>query len=48
MDLYKDDELLELVGDLCNFIMYKVIYLKGEYHDFMFDLGRNRMYQHLC
>lgn len=46
-DVYKDDELLELVGDVCNFIMDEVIHYKGEYHDINSDLGKNPKYQHL-
>ena len=30
--LYKDDQLLELVGDLCNFILDQIVYVKGIYH----------------
>ena len=32
-DPYKDDQLLELVGDLCNFILDQIVYVKGTYHD---------------
>jgi hypothetical protein len=46
-DVYRDDELLELVGDLCSFIIDHVIYFKGDYHDINFDLGKNPRYQHL-
>ena len=46
-DPYKDDQLLELIGDLCNFILDQIGYVKGTYHDRESDLGRNRQYQHL-
>ena len=45
---YKDDQLLELVGDLCNFIFNQIIHVKGTYHDQDSDLGRNPQYQYLC
>jgi hypothetical protein len=47
-DVYKDDELLGLVGDLCGFIIDEIISSRGVYHDPSSDLGRNPMYQHLC
>lgn len=47
-DVYKDDQLLELVGDLCNFIMDNIVHYKGMYHDLTSDLARNPRYQHLC
>jgi hypothetical protein len=28
-DPYKDDELIEMVGDLCNFIRYEIVHVKG-------------------
>ena len=46
-DPYKDDQLLELVSDLCNFIMDQIVHVKGTYHDRDFDLDRNPQYQHL-
>ena len=46
-DLYKDDQLLELVGDLCNFILYQIVHVKGAYYDRESDLGRNPQYQHI-
>ena len=46
-DPYKDNQLLELVGDLCNFILDQIILVKGTYHDRESDLGRNPQYQHL-
>ena len=46
-DPYKDDELLELDGDLCNFILDQIVHVKGAYHDRESDLGRNSQYQHL-
>ena len=33
IDPYKDDQLLELVGDLCNFILDQIVYVRGVYHD---------------
>jgi len=45
-DPYKDDQLLELVGDLCNFILDQIVHVKGAYHDRESDLGRNPQYQH--
>ena len=30
--LYKDDQLLELIGDLYNFILDQIVYVKGIYH----------------
>ena len=46
-DPYKDDQLLELVGDLCKFILDQNVYVKGTYHDRDSDLGKNPQYQHL-
>ena len=46
-DSYKDDQPLELVGDLCNFILDQIVHVKGTYHDQKSDLGRNHQYQHL-
>ena len=46
-DPYKDDQLLELIDDLCNFILDQIVHVKGIYHDRAFDLGRNPQYQHL-
>ena len=46
-DSYKDDQLLELIGDLCNFILDQIIHVKGAYHDRESDLGRNPQYQHI-
>ena len=40
-DPYKDDQLLELVDDLCNFILDQIVHVKGTYHDRDSDLGRN-------
>jgi hypothetical protein len=28
-DPYKGDELIEMVGDLCNFIRDEIVYVKG-------------------
>ena len=42
-----DNQLLKLVGDLCNFILDQIVYVKGTYHDRDIDLGRNPQYQHL-
>ena len=46
-DPYKDDQLLELIGNLCNFIMDQIVHVKGTYHYPASDLGRNPQYQHL-
>ena len=46
-DPYKVDKLLELVDDLCNFILDQIVHVKGVYHDRESDLGRNPQYQHL-
>ena len=46
-DPYKDDQLLELVDDLCNFILDQIVHVKGTNHDRESDLGRNPQYQHL-
>ena len=43
-DPYKDDQLLELVGDLCNFILDQIVYVKDAYHDWESDLDRNPQY----
>jgi hypothetical protein len=43
-DIYKDDELLGLVGDLCGFIIDEIISSRGAYHDPSSDLSRNPMY----
>ncbi|XP_066340325.1 uncharacterized protein [Miscanthus floridulus] len=42
---YKDDELLAMVGDFCNFIMDQIVYHKGTYHHLLSDLGSNPLYQ---
>ena len=46
-DPYKDDQLFELVGDLCNFILDQIVHVKGAYYDRESDFGRNLQYQHL-
>jgi len=46
-DPYKDDQLLELVGDLCNFILDQIVHVRCAYHDRESDLGTNPQYQHL-
>jgi hypothetical protein len=46
-DSYKDDNLSELIGDLCSFIMDQIIHVRGIYHDRSSYLGRNCQYQHL-
>ena len=46
-DSYKDDQLLELVDDLYNFILEQIVHVQDTYHDRDFDLGRNHQYQHL-
>ena len=46
-DPYKDDQLLELIADLCNFILDQIVHVKYAYHDRESDLGRNPQYQHL-
>ena len=46
-DPYKDDQLLELVDDLCNFILDQIVHVKGTYHNRDSDLSRNPQYQHL-
>jgi hypothetical protein len=46
-DHYKYDQLLELVGDLCNFILDQIVHVKGTYHDRASDLRRNPKYKHL-
>ena len=46
-DTYKDDQLLELIDDLYNFILDQIVHVKGTYHDRESDLGRNPQYQHL-
>jgi hypothetical protein len=46
-DPYKDDELIEMVSDLCNFIMDRIVHVKGTYHHLASDLGSNPQYQHL-
>ena len=45
---YKDDQLLELIDDLCNFILDQIVHVEDTYHDRDSDLGRNLQYQHLC
>ena len=47
IDPYKDDKLLHLVDDHCNFILDQIVHVKGVYHDRESDLGRNPQYQHL-
>jgi hypothetical protein len=39
---------MELVDDLCNFIMDQILHVRGIYHDRVTELGRNPQYQHLC
>ena len=46
-DSYKDDQILELVDDLCNFILDQIVQVKGTYHDRESELGTNPEYQHL-
>ena len=46
-DPYKDDQLLELVDDLCNFILDQIVHIKSTYHDRDSDLGKNPLNQHL-
>ena len=46
-DPYKEDQLLELVSDLCNFILDQIVHVKGAYHDLESELGTNAQYQHL-
>ena len=46
-DPYKDDQLLELIDDLCNFILDQIVHVKGTYPDRESDLGRNPQFQHL-
>ena len=46
-DPYMDDQLLELVGDIYNFILDQIVHVKGTYHDRESDLCRNPQYQHL-
>jgi hypothetical protein len=46
-DVYKDDQLIELVGDLCGFILDEIVHVKGTYHDPDSDLGNDPRYQHL-
>jgi hypothetical protein len=46
-DVYNDDELLGLVGDLNGFIVDQVISYRGDYHDRNSELGCNLRYQHL-
>lgn len=31
--MYKDDQLIELVDDLCGFILDEIVHVKGTYHD---------------
>ena len=42
-----DDQLLELVDDIYNFILDQIVHVKGTYHDRESDLGRNPQSQHL-
>ncbi|XP_021316392.1 uncharacterized protein LOC110435287 [Sorghum bicolor] len=46
-NLIKEDELLGLVGDLCNFIIDEIVDSRGAYHDVRSDLGSNPLHQHL-
>ena len=46
-DPYKDDQLLELIGDLYNFILDQIVHVEGIYHDRESDLDTNPQYQHL-
>ncbi|XP_066362058.1 uncharacterized protein [Miscanthus floridulus] len=46
-DPHKDDNLLDLVNDLCNFIMDQIVHVRDTYHGPLSDLGRNPQYQHL-
>ena len=47
IDPYKDNQLLELVCDLCNFILDQIVHVRGAYHDRESELGTNPQYQHL-
>ena len=44
---HKDDNLLELIGNLCAFILDQIIHVRGNYHDRKSELGRHPQYQHL-
>ena len=46
-DPYKNDQLFELVGDLCNFILDQIVHVKGAYYDRESELGTNPQYQYL-
>ena len=46
-DPHKDDNLLELVGDLCAFILDQIIHVRDNYHDRKSELGRHPQQQHL-
>jgi hypothetical protein len=46
-DPCKDDELLEIVNDLCNFTLDQIVHVRGTYHHLASDLGSNPQYQHL-
>jgi hypothetical protein len=45
--VYKDDELIALIGDFCGFILDEIVHVKGTYHDPDSDLGSDPRYQHL-
>jgi hypothetical protein len=47
MNAHSDDALLDLVGDLCTFIMDQIVHVRGTFHHPKFDLGRNPQYQRL-
>ena len=42
-----DDQLLELVDDIYNFILDQIVHVKDTYPDRDSDSGRNPQYQHL-
>ena len=46
-DPHKDDNLLELVGDLCAFILDQTIHARDTYHDRKSELGRHPQCQHI-
>lgn len=46
-DPYRDDDLLELVGGLCDFILDHAIHPKGCFLDHTSDLQTNPKLQHL-
>ena len=43
----EDDDLLEIVGDLCQFILDDIIHVDGDFHDQKSMVGHKKYCRHL-